>query len=196
MLGAWGSGSSAVAGYLDRCGAHSCPPHFRTNDARTSNSHEPEALRAILLDCFDEEALSPKYGKANFAADFATWIAREKDRAAAQGRSHIVIKHPLLCLLVAELETAVAPRFLLVTRSLARIEATRARRQWPSVFGAQGARLLYPRAAAGLLETEAGYLALRFERFLCDEALRGAVLAYLGMTPNAEQAAAAREWLE
>ncbi len=35
ILSSWGTGSTAVTGYLDKLGAYSCAPHFHTNDEKT-----------------------------------------------------------------------------------------------------------------------------------------------------------------
>lgn len=40
IIASWSSGSTAITGYLDKCGAYSCPPHLNTVDERTPNSYE------------------------------------------------------------------------------------------------------------------------------------------------------------
>ena len=40
ILSSFSSGSTALAGFLERCGAHTCPPHMITSDKRTPLSYE------------------------------------------------------------------------------------------------------------------------------------------------------------
>ena len=60
IIASWSSGSTAITGYLDKCGAYSCPPHFNTNDERTPNSYEPLAYRNELSKLFDEFSFQEK----------------------------------------------------------------------------------------------------------------------------------------
>ena len=53
IIASWSSGSSAVAGYIDKCGAYSCPPHLNTIDERTPNSYEPLAYKKELSKLFE-----------------------------------------------------------------------------------------------------------------------------------------------
>ena len=55
ILCPWSSGSTAVAGFLDRCGGHTCPPHFSTNDPKTPNPYESLALSNSLKKLIDIE---------------------------------------------------------------------------------------------------------------------------------------------
>ena len=58
ILGAWASGTSAMAGILERMGYYTAPSHWITYDERTPISYEPNALRDIVLPCM-EEAWTP-----------------------------------------------------------------------------------------------------------------------------------------
>ena len=54
LISSWGTGSTAVTGYLDKLGAYSCAPHFYTNDDKTPNSFEPLELRDLLNEYVNE----------------------------------------------------------------------------------------------------------------------------------------------
>lgn len=195
LLSGWGCGSTAVAGFLQQCGAFSCPPHWRTNDERTPVSYEPAALRAALVACFDEPTLAVQPPHSDFRGAFSRWLAGEKQRAASKGCTRIVLKHPLLCLVVRELEEVASPDFVIVTRPFDAIEATRKRRGWLDVHGASGAGRLYNAAYVALHEGGLAHLGLPFNAFRRDEALQDSLLAYCGLEPTAQMLDAARGWL-
>ena len=52
IFSAYSCGSSALAGFFERCGAHSCPPHAWSNDERTKISFENIHLKRILETMF------------------------------------------------------------------------------------------------------------------------------------------------
>lgn len=195
LLSGWGCGSTAVAGFLEKCGAFSCPPHWLTNDERTPVSYEPVALRSALVSSFDETTLTGLASRSGFAPALSRWLAAEKVRAAKQGCRRIVLKHPLLSLVVRELEDVASPDFVVVTRRFAAIEATRNRRGWPDVYGANGARTLYNAAHVALHEDGIAYLGLPFVAFRRDWALQARLLSHCGLEPDAQMLEAARDWL-
>ncbi len=143
LLSAFGSGSSAVAGFLDKCGAHSCPPHVHTNDPRTRTTFEPALYREALLKCFDEQTLKQIGKSEDFIAFFKPWLENEKAIAASGGRTHIVLKHPLQTFLLPAIDQIARPTYLVVTRPYEEIEQTRLRRGWSPVFGEAGAKAVY-----------------------------------------------------
>ena len=53
IIASWSSGSTAVTGYLDKCGAYSCPPHLNTIDKRTPNSYESIEYGTELAKLFE-----------------------------------------------------------------------------------------------------------------------------------------------
>ena len=48
VCGPWGSGTTAVAGLLERLGAVGFGPYFHTNDPRTPNAYEFLPFRALI----------------------------------------------------------------------------------------------------------------------------------------------------
>lgn len=183
IIATWSSGSSALAGYLERCGAYSCPPHFETSDPRTPNSYEPLKYQEQLASLIDEQSLSVAGDPKAFKAFFEGWWEEERAKAQSLGHTHIVLKHPLQCLVLPYLDKKLDAQYILLTRSLNKIEATRARRKWPSSFGSAGAKLLYSAAFKFFVEQSRSYLSISFDDFRKDSRARLAMLNYLGIKP-------------
>ncbi len=195
VLGSWSSGTTAVTGYLHRLGADACPPHFQSNDPRTPNTYEPARLRAILLEAVNQDTLEARAEGRAFAAAFADWFEPERDWARRAGHGHIVLKHPLTAFFLPEIREICRPRFVVVTRAPARIEATRARRNWPAVFGAAGAQVIYRRIFTALLAEGIDALCLGLEGFLADAETRRRLAGWVGMAPAPDRLDAAETWL-
>ena len=137
ILCPWSSGSTAVAGFLDRCGGHTCPPHFSTNDPKTPNPYESLALRNALHNLIDIETptFEQKGTEAVFEKFFSKWIEEQKTLAQNIGKTFLVLKHPLKIFALHIIEKYIDAKFLVVTRPLEKIEQTRIRRKWPDVYG-------------------------------------------------------------
>lgn len=195
ILAAWSSGSTSVAGFLDKCGAYTCPPHQHTNDARTPVAYEPKAYRDALAACIDEFKLVQKGPSETFTAWFRDWLPAQQRRAAEAGAGPIVLKHPLQTFLLPALDRLAACRYVVVTRPYDRIEATRQRRKWHPVYGKAGAERIYRLSHTYLQNHDKSCLVLPYERFRAEVGLRDQLLAYLGMAPGETQRAAAEAWL-
>ena len=197
VLASWSSGSTSVAGYLDKCGAYSCPPHVHTVDERTPNAYEPEEYKQVLGLCIDENTLEATPRAGAFEPFFVNWIAKQKQKAAEAGHRFIVLKHPLQSFVLPTI-TRIEPdsRMVVVSRPFARIEATRARRNWPIPYGEAGARQVYGMTYTWLHENNHGYLVVPYERLRNEPALRDEMLLYLGLTPSPQQRAAADAFIK
>ena len=104
ILGAWASGTSAMAGILERMGYYTCPSHWITYDERTPISYEPNALRDIVLPRMVEAELAyaPDLDREALKRDLAAWAAEEERKAAAAGWRGLAIKLPHLAFFVPE----------------------------------------------------------------------------------------------
>ena len=78
LLSAWSSGSTSIAGYLDRCGAYTCPPHQETNDPRTPNSFESLEFRNAMTRFTDEMSLRVTGTREDFVDWFRGWLPIQK----------------------------------------------------------------------------------------------------------------------
>ncbi|MEX0922638.1 MAG: hypothetical protein WD489_09720 [Rhodovibrionaceae bacterium] len=170
ILGAWASGTSAMAGILERMGFYTCPSHWITYDERTPISYEPNALRDIVLPCMEEAKLAYKPGLDRKALQgrLAAWSREEEEKAQQGGWRGLAIKLPHLAFFLPEVSEAWKPDFLVVTRRLADIETTRRRRAWQPYLGSEGAKAIYSKLFGDLLALQRGYLTVAFEE------LRGA----------------------
>ena len=187
ILGAWASGTSAMAGILERMGFYTCPSHWITYDERTPISYEPNALREIVLPCMEEAELTYKEGldRAALRNKLAAWIETEEEKAEQGGWRGLAIKLPHLAFFLPEVCAAWDPHFLVMTRRLNDIERTRQRRAWQPYLGAAGAKAIYGKLFGDLLALQRSYLTVAFDE------LRGApereidrVAAFIGLEPG------------
>jgi len=171
IVGAFGSGTSAVAGALHHMGISTAPPHFHTNDPRVPNAYESVAFRDIVLSLADEETLSVDAAKTDrFVWDMQEFLAGiEADLRhgtnAAQPNC-VALKHPLASVCLKEIFLAADPSIILLQRPLKDIEATRVRRRWAAQYGAAGAEVIYSKARSDLANLDREFLDVSFDHFL------------------------------
>ena len=195
VIATWSSGSTAMTGYLDKCGGYTCPPHVKTRDERTPIAYEPKAYRDALADLFDEFTLQRKGDPAAFYKAFDAWYAQEVRQAKGEGCTHIVLKHPLQTLALPYLDRKLSPYYVFVTRPLEDIEQTRMRRRIHSIYGKKGAKLLYLNAFNYLVAEAKPFIAVPFSRFRRDEGFRTKVLDFIELDPAEDQLNAAEDFL-
>ncbi|MCO6185853.1 hypothetical protein [Rhizobium sp. L1K21] len=195
ILSSWGSGSSAVAGYLDKCGGYTCPPHLRTVDEKTPNAFEPEELRDALVACIDEYSLQAKGSAENFVRFFAPWITEQQRLATEAGCKVVVLKHALLVFVLPAILRMANCRVIVSTRALESIENTRKRRNWHPTLGRSGAQVIYTTASEYLRENGVSHLTVAFEEFRTDPRIREMTTAFCGLSPSPEQLRDADDWL-
>lgn len=195
LLSAWSSGSTSVSGYLDRCGAYTCPPHVRTNDERTPIAYEPIEFRKALIRYVDEKTLTITGQLSEFEAFLQDWLPRQKENALAAGSTLIAIKHPLAVAVVSALHEASQCRFALITRNYDAIEKTRERRNWFPRYGKNGAQAIYNTALHQLINLGLPFASFPYELFRTDPKLRQSLLDYVGLKPDAAKLTEADAWL-
>lgn len=195
VLGPWSSGSTAVTGYLARCGGWTCPPHQLTNDPLTTDSHEPKAFRDALCDFIDELTLKPKQPLGRFVDFFGPWLAAKRQEAAAGGHAAVVLKHPLAAFVLQPILAVCEPHFLVVLRPLPQIETSRLRRRWHAIYGQDGARQIYGAAFSGLIAAGRSFQTVSYPQFLADCSHRLSLLANLGLQTGAAPYASAEAWV-
>jgi hypothetical protein len=165
IAGAWGGGTSAVAGCIDQLGADGLPPYWAVDDPRTGSTFESAAFRSLLLDIVDEAGLELKVAPAMVVPALVRF--RKWTEAQAGGQPYF-LKHPLAALVLEELGRVFAPRFLFVFRSPSDIEATRRRRRWAPRFGAEPARILYARMIGFKARWQSPVLTVHYEDLCAD----------------------------
>ncbi len=195
VLSSWSTGSTSVAGFLDKAGAYTCPPHLHTVDDLTPNAYEPLEYQEALAKCVDNMTLQQKGRIEDFVAFFVPWLDRQKALARQAGSSCIVIKQPLQATLLPILNSLVDCRYVVVTRPYDDVENTRIRRNWHPVRGQLGATAIYGMIHDYLQSDSKSYLTIAYKNFLKDPSTRDMLLAYVGLTPTTEQRAEADGWL-
>ena len=195
IIASWSSGSSAVAGYIDKCGAYSCPPHLNTIDERTPNSYEPLAYKKELSKLFDDLTFEEKGDANDFVSFFESWYEMESQKAKNLGLNHIVLKHPLQTFILPYLYQKLNPLFVFVTRPFEEIEKTRKRRNWHEVYGSKGAETIYSVSFNFLCNNSCPSISIPFNAFINDNELRSKLLNFIELTPSAEQVKSAESFL-
>jgi hypothetical protein len=147
VMGAYGSGTTAVTGALMRLGARTYAGLSRTNDPRTPTSLEDLGFKSLLHELIAEDRLSlwPGMSEETILAKLTDFQSRlvERDRGDAEGRYPYVLKHPMAALIIPQIVKVFQPKLLYVTRPLREIEASRRRRRWPEIMGGMGAARIY-----------------------------------------------------
>ena len=196
ILCSWSSGSTAVAGFLDRCGGHTCPPHFSTNDPKTPNPYESLALRNALHNLIDIESptFEQKGTEVVFEKFFCKWIEEQKTLAKNIGKTFLVLKHPLKIFALHIIEKYIDPHFLVVTRPIEEIEQTRIRRKWPDVYGRKGAILIYKKIDDYFSRNQK-FLKIEYGDFRHNETQHKLVIDFFELNPTESQRKSAKQWL-
>ena len=177
VLGPWSSGTSAVAGIVAVLGAEAHAPFVRVNDPQTPRSFESLALRKIIEACFDHAGLQRRDVPPGLVAHLRRW---------AGDAPLSVAKMPALCFFIEEVLQAWEPLFIVVTRPVEAIEASRVRRGWPAEYGARGADVIYPLIEAGV-PRNAQRLDVDYERLKAEPEMVGAEIARFCGLPGAPQ---------
>ena len=171
IAGAFGSGTSAVAGALHHMGISTVPPHVHTVDSRTPNSYESKEFRKIILSFANQKTLSVDTTNSDL---FVQRLKKFMVDVEASHRSpkndihptYIFLKHPMASICLKEISLALDPAIILVHRPLEKIEATHNRRGWDIQSGATGAQTIYAKAHSDLTTLGREYLNVSFDQFL------------------------------
>src|SRR5688572_8276914 len=121
VCGPWGSGTTAVAGVLNRLNVKGFGPYFQTNDERTRNTYELLPFRQILFQLASEETLSLKPGAAlriePQLIEFRERI-RNQEFGAYADSDLIFLKHPLSALMIPQFCRVFQTKLVYVLRPL------------------------------------------------------------------------------
>lgn len=197
ICSAWSSGSTAVTGFLDYCGAYSCPPHIHTNDRRTPNSFESKFFRDLVAAHTDEFSLKKIGGLENFRSKFPIWISQQFELADKENQSNLVLKHPLASFLLEEIDRIVPnTKHVVVTRKFNEIEASRLRRGWNANYGSEGASKIYNQLYTFLHENEKQFHVVPYTLFLKSHSIRDALIDFVELTPDKKERASAENFIK
>jgi hypothetical protein len=173
VCGPWGSGTTAVAGLLERLGAVGFGPYFHTNDPRTPNAYELLPFRVLLAQFASEKTVALHEGAG---ADVMAALAAFRGRIERQefGRYDfasgppIFLKHPLIALVLPQLCQVFEAKLVSVMRPLAQIEQTRLRRHWAPHFGQEGAAVIYAHLARAAEAPPCPVMRVKYDELLRD----------------------------
>jgi hypothetical protein len=148
ICGAWGSGTSVVTGALVRMGYHAPGPFFWSNDPRTPNTYEClpfiELVRKLVSGTTLELSVPSRDVVIEELAAFKENVLCNACRQrGVSDDGPVVLKHPLSAVILNEITQVFDTRLIVVLRPLDQIEETRRRRNWSSVYGEAGAKLVY-----------------------------------------------------
>ena len=199
ILSSWSSGSTAMTGFFDRCGGHSCPPHFQTNDQRTPTAYENKDYVDALhkfIDTDSKESLFTQKGELKeFLRFFEQWFTSQVTISRNIGKQFLILKHPLQIFVLDQIEPYFEPKYIVLTRSLEKIEQTRVRRNWPEVFGKKGASILYNEINTYFEKKQKPFFSIEYEKFLTNENIRKELLAFCELVISAEKLKEGEDWL-
>jgi hypothetical protein len=169
VCGPWSSGTTVVAGLLERLGLHGLPPYFVTSDPRTPNSFESLAFRRLIGELVDEDTLRMRVDWPVAQQRLLEFRKRLEEQADG-GAVPLFLKYPPSALLIPEICRAFTTRLVYVLRPMQAIEATRERRHWQAQFGAAGAQVIYPAMFQALVDHEFPTHLVRYTELLRDPA--------------------------
>ena len=199
ILSSWSSGSTAMTGFFDRCGGHSCPPHFQTNDQRTPTAYENkdyvDALHKFIDTDSRESLFTQKGDIKKFLGFFDQWFSSQVTISRNIGKQFLILKHPLQIFVLDQIESYFEPKYIVLTRSIEKIEQTRVRRNWPEVFGKKGASILYDEINTYFEKKQKPFFPIEYESFLKKEQLRKEMLEFCELEISAEKLKEADDWL-
>jgi hypothetical protein len=192
VCGPWGSGTTAVAGLLQRLGAAGVEPYFHTNDERTVNSYESMAFRDVIVNLADQQTVSLRNG-ADLIADsvlrkFRDQIMAGDLAAVVRARRPIFLKYPLSALLLPQICKLFDTRLVYVVRPIAEIETTRRRRDWNVELGAQGAEIIYSHMFRTFVENAFPTTIIRYQELLAAPEQHARTLSQFAGLSNSEEA--------
>lgn len=186
ICGPWSSGTTVVAGLLERLGLRGLPPYFVTNDPRTPNSFESMEFRRLVGELVDENTLRMRVD-GSLAQQRLLEFRTHLERQAEDGAAPLFLKYPLSALLIPEICRVFAARLVYVLRPMQAIEATRERRRWNLQFGAVGAQVLYSAMFQALVDYDFPTHVVRYAELLRDPVAHAGQLArFCGLPEDAE----------
>lgn len=137
VVGAPGSGTTAVAGALAALGVPVPGPYDRNNDPRTPVTYESMAFTRALRLGLDESTLErkPSGDMVGAMRDLLTELERGRLVNWQPGKpKRAAFKRPMAGVVLRELVPIFEPTVIFVHRPMADVEATRMRRDWSSAL--------------------------------------------------------------
>jgi hypothetical protein len=176
VCGPWSSGTTVVAGMLERLGLRGLPPYFVTSDPRTPNSYESTEFRRLIGELVDESTLQTRV-EGSLAQQRLLEFRGRLEQQAGDASAPLFLKYPPAALLIPGICRVFATRLVYVLRPMQAIEATRERRSWQPHLGAAGAQVLYSAMFQVLVDHEFPTHVVRYAELLRDPVAHAGRLA-------------------
>lgn len=182
VVGAWGGGSTEIAGILNSLGCPSQSPFRPKGDGSTGAGFQSEAYHNLLLSFIDEEKLDYKV-KDRVKVIEALTVFRD---CLPQTTMPFFLQHPLSALILPEISEVFKPRFIFIYRPFKEIEANRLRQKRPSHMGRDGAQTLYTHMMRFYVDAPDNILMLRYPGLLKrTRAIISAIIGFVGLKDKA-----------
>ena len=198
ICGPWSSGTSAVAGMFDAAGLNGLPPYFRTNDERTKNSFESIAFRKVIDLLASETDLSLKLrfeDRCKKLVEYAQELLSKYPDA--DKKTILFLKYPLSALTIRELSRAFNLRLIYVLRPMRDIESTRVRREWPEMYGAKGATIIFSRMFDAMINMNIPTFVIKYNQLVsAPERFTKGMFQFVGIELSEEQLAKASKFVD
>ena len=199
ILASYSSGSSAITGFFDRCGVHSCPPHFWTNDVKTKISYENIRLKKLIEDLvhLETKPFFQRIGNASeFVKNFSKWYETQKNICGGINKNSMVIKHPLMGFVLEDIAHLLQNACLVIlNRPLHEIEASRLRRKWSPVYGKEGAKLIYDKIEYVKNKLNFPYLEISYEQLCNQKKTNEELIKFCDLGTDKRNLKVASDWL-
>ena len=193
VCGPWGSGTSAVAGLLQRIGALGLQPYFMTKDPHTPNSYESIPFRQTVLRYANLPTLSLIPRKPGAVQTGLRALQRRIEKQEfgpydLHSNKPIFLKFPLSALMIPQICEVFDTKLIYVMRALEDIERTRTRRNWLSYYGAQGAAVIYGHMSAALKNHAYPTMQVDYSDLLASPTVNAKKIAqFSGLDPSSVQ---------
>jgi glycosyltransferase involved in cell wall biosynthesis len=205
VCGPWGSGTTAIAGMLERLGALGVGPYFETADPNTPNSYESIPFRETIryaLGYPSEQTFSFAAGALD-AVQCGLRVLQSRIEQQEFGPydlhfpKPIFLKYPLSALVISQICEVFDTKLIYVMRSLEDIERTRLRRNWPAYYGAEGASMIYSHMSAALKNRENQTMTIDYKQLLASPVIHARDIAeFAGLEPSAKELRRATDFVE
>ena len=146
ICGPWGSGSSALTGFLANAGFYAPEPYHSVPDPLTPETFETDAFRLALspfVSEYDLKKIGHSHDVVNSLLNFKKDFLDKLQNKLPLDKPFFMLKHPTSAFFLDELLEIFDIKILIVLINYGDIEATRNRRDWPSCFGIEGASVIY-----------------------------------------------------
>ena len=189
-----------MAGFFDRCGAHTCPPHSWTGDKKTVISFENIFLKQHLEELFSLKKQKTFFEQSKsmqgFAEFFPNWINTQKKTAKGINKRFIVIKHPLTIFALEKIQPYLLhPSYIVLKRPLEDIENSRLRRGWTKAYGKEGASVIYEKINDVTRQLKLPIFEINYKDFCSSNDMKMKILEFCKLDIEKKKFQDASDWV-